>query len=70
LQAVQGLGIFGQQHVETFLREVAAQQVANAGIVIYNDDAVRAGVGVGAHERLPICNSGDSDGRIRAKTGC
>ena len=41
------LAVFGQQHFEALLREVAAQQVADAGVVVDDDDAVGAGVGQG-----------------------
>src|SRR5664279_2268361 len=58
-QAVERLGVFGQQHLETLLRQIASQQVANTGIIVDDDDAVRAGVGGRVH-RFPICNNGDS----------
>ena len=51
-QAVQRLGVFGQQDLEAFLGQVAAQQVADAGVVVDDDDAVRAGVGGRVH-RIP-----------------
>ena len=38
------LRVFGQQDFEAFLGQVAAQQVADAGVVVDDDDAVRAGV--------------------------
>ena len=41
--AVQRLGVFGQQDLEAFLRQVAAQQVADARIVVDDDDAVGRG---------------------------
>ena len=72
-QAVQRLRILGQQHLGAFLRQVAAQQVANAGIIIDDDDPIRAGVG-GCIHRFLICNNRDSArlcGRFRAAlTSC
>ena len=41
--AVQRLGVLGQQHVEAFLGQVAAQQVADAGVVI--DDVTHGPLG-------------------------
>ena len=43
-QAVERLGVFGQQHLEAFLGQVAAQQVADASVVI--DDRNPVGTGV------------------------
>ena len=40
---LQGTGIFGQQHIETLLRQVAPQQVADAGVVIHDNDLVQTG---------------------------
>ena len=72
-QPVQRLGVLGEQDLEAFLGEVAAQQVANAGIIIDDDDPIRAGVGSCVH-RFPICNNRDSaqvSGRFRAAlTSC
>jgi len=66
-QAVQRLGVLGQQHLEAFLRQVAAQQVADAGVVVDDDHAVGARVGSSVHE-------GDSKfvtaPILGAKSGC
>ncbi len=67
-QAIERLRVFRQQHLEPFLRQVAAQQVANAGIIVDDNDPIRAGVGSCVH-RFPICNNRDSarlSGRFRA----
>ncbi len=56
--AVQRLGVFGQQHVEAFLRQVAAQQVADACVVVDNHDAVGPRVRCLGHCGLQICNNG------------
>jgi hypothetical protein len=40
------------------LREVAAQQVADAGVIVDDDDAVRSGVDGRVHGGLQICNNG------------
>ena len=49
LQARQCLGVFGQKHLEAFLGEIAPQQIADAGVVVDNDDPVRSGVPGGIH---------------------
>ena len=49
-QAVQRLGVFGEQDLEAFLGQVAAQQVANAGIIVDDDDPIRVG-------RWQLCSS-------------
>jgi hypothetical protein len=49
LDTVQRLGVFGQQHLESFLRQIAAQQVANTGVVIDDDNAIGSRVGRGVH---------------------
>ena len=41
--AGERLAVFGQQDVKTFLAEVAAQQVPNAGIVVYHKNFVGSG---------------------------
>jgi hypothetical protein len=51
--AVQRLGVLGQQHLEALLRQVAAQQVADAGVVVDDEDAVGPGVGRGVHGWAP-----------------
>ena len=50
-QAVQRLGIFGEQDFEAFLGQVAAQQVADACIVVDDHHAVGAGIGGCIHGR-------------------
>ena len=42
-QPVQGLAVLGQEDVEAFLAQIAAQQVADAGVVVEDDDTVLAG---------------------------
>jgi hypothetical protein len=49
-QPVQRLAVLGQQDVETFLAQVAAQQVADAGVIVEDDDAVLAGAWNGRHD--------------------
>ena len=39
---VEGATIFGQQDVKTLLRQITAQQVTDAGVVIDDDDFVQA----------------------------
>jgi hypothetical protein len=51
--AVQRLGVLGEQDLEAFLREVAPQQVADARIIVDDDDAVGAGGGRGVHQAAP-----------------
>jgi len=72
-QAIERLRVFGEENLESFLREVAAQQVSNAGIIVDDDDPIRAGVCSCVH-RFPICNNRDSArlcGRFRAAlTSC
>ena len=46
------LRVLGEQDLEAFLRQVAAQQVADARVVVDDGDAVRALVGGGAHGDL------------------
>ena len=46
---VQRLCVLGQQHVEAFLGQVAAQQVADAGVVVDDDDAVGAALAGAVH---------------------
>jgi hypothetical protein len=41
--AVQCAAVFGQQDIETFLRQKTAQQVANSGVIVNDDDFVKAG---------------------------
>ena len=60
-QAVQRLCVLGQQHFEAFLREVAAQQVADAGIVVDDNDSIGARVGDSRHSELQTCNRRDSE---------
>jgi hypothetical protein len=50
---VQCFRVLGQQDFKTFLREVAAKQVADARIVIDDDDTVGAGVGGSGHRSSP-----------------
>ena len=71
-QPVQRLRILGEQDLEAFLGQVAAQQVANAGIIVDDDDPVRAGIDGGVH-RFLICNNRDSarlSGAFRAALTC
>src|SRR5262249_23379961 len=56
--AVQRLGVFGQQGLEPFLGEVAAQEIPDARVVVDHDDAVGSSVGGRIHLQLHICNSG------------
>ena len=67
-QAVQRLGVFGEQDLEAFLGQVASQQVANAGIIIDDDDAIRSRISSCIH-RFPICNNRDS-ARLRKRFRC
>jgi hypothetical protein len=46
---VQRLRVLGEEHLEALLRQVAPQQVADAGVVVDDDNAVRARRGRGVH---------------------
>mmetsp|Transcript_21671 Transcript_21671/g.84405 ORF Transcript_21671/g.84405 Transcript_21671/m.84405 type:complete len:428 (+) Transcript_21671:1981-3264(+) len=54
---VQGPAVLGQQHLEAFLGEVAPQQVADAGVVVDDEDAVGACARAAVHRGSRICNS-------------
>ena len=51
---LSGFTVFGHHDLKTFLRQVAAQQITNAGIVIYDQNFVGA-VACGGHV-LPRSN--------------
>jgi hypothetical protein len=57
--AIERLRVLGQEHLESLLRQVAAQQVPDAGIIVDDGDAIGAGVGGSAHGGFPICNNAD-----------
>ena len=55
--AVQGLAVFGQDDFKTLLSQIAAQQVADTGVVVKNQDLVGTGIGLSlGHDVLVICN--------------
>ena len=55
--AVQRLAVFGQDDFKTLLSEIAAQQVADTGVVVKNQDLVGTGIGLSlGHDVLVICN--------------
>ena len=55
--AVQRLAVFGKDDVKALLGQIAAQQVADTGIVVKNQDLVGTGIGLSlGHDVLVICN--------------
>ena len=55
--AVERLAVFRKNDFKTLLRQVAAKQITDAGIVVKNEDFVGTGVGCGlVHSGSVICN--------------
>ena len=68
-QAVERLAVLGQDDLEALLGQIAAQQVADAGVVVNDQDLVGSGCSLGHGAPKWICNRADSEGLVAAIAG-